>query len=298
MSGWWKSATEISAVEAEFAERLELIFGAASDAMGRVYARLKRPAGRDNLRLAGTLAGPECRYADTLRAKYSFVDRGSPSFLFAEALVPEPCFWTPQMPHFYQADVELLDGDRAVARASRIFGIRRLGAAGRTLMFEGKSWVLRGMMADELPRTDLAGWHEADAAMVVRNPNDAVCDAASRVGVLLVAELGTNEVPQIVRLRRWPAVGIVVVTGPADHDLRGEGHNAILAQRLPAGGPAPAPWAQAALVEAGAGFENLQVPRIALRPAGQLETVEEGRRRCDLLQRDLAQLGQFAGYIV
>ena len=47
--------------------------------------------------------------------------------------------------------------------------------------------------------------------MFARNPSDPLCDAASRAGVLVVAELGKIEVRQIERLRRWPAVGMIAV---------------------------------------------------------------------------------------
>jgi Glycosyl hydrolases family 2 len=295
---------ENSAGQADFGQRLEIFTGAASESMCRVYARLGPPEASSGLQIAGTLTGPRCTYAETLPAGYAFVDRGPGVFVFAEALVPEPCYWTPAMPHLYDADVQLLDRGRVVARAKRIFGLRRLGAVRHNLVFDGRTAVLRGVLAEEVPETELSAWHAAETAMLAHNPSDALCDAASRAGVLVVAELGKNEVRQIERIRRWPAVGMIAVSGGSALDLRGEGQNVLLADRLATAAPLlPAAWADAILLEttAGAAIEGLAdcpVPVLAFRHAGSLPGVADGRRHCDLLQRDLAQHGQFAGYIV
>jgi hypothetical protein len=295
---------ETSALQAEFARRLEISpFGIASESLCRVYASVKRTDLAGDLQLAGTLTGPFCRYADTLGATYAFADRGATASLFAEALVPEPCFWTPQMPHWYSAVLELREGGRVVARTERLFGMRRLTTRPHRFLSDGKNWVLRAVAADELPAAELAEWHDAETAMCVRNPSDALCDAASRVGVLVVAELGKADVGELARLRRWPAVGIVVVAANAELDLPAGG--VVRAQRLPARQPpVPAAWARAAIVDVSAGepqdshFAEWRLPVIAIRPAGQSPSVADGRRQCDRLQADLAPLGQFAGYIV
>lgn len=303
MSGWSVSATETSAVR-DFAQRLDIFFSAATESLCRVHARLEQPEGPGDFQLSGTLSGPHCKYADTLPATYAFTNRGAPSWVSAEALVPEPCFWTPQMPQLYDAEIELREGGRVVAQAKRIFGIRRLGTGRHTLIFDGKPWVLRGVVADELLHTELADWNDAQMAMCVRNPNDALCDAASREGVLLVAELGQADVGEIVRLRRWPSVGIIAVTAPRDADLRGLPQNAVLACRLPAREALqPTPWADALAVDVNPaepleGLVRSVLPVLVIRREGRVESIGAGRRRCDRLQRDLAPLGQFAGYIV
>ena len=42
----------------------------------------------------------------------------------AEAVVPDPCMWSPEMPHLYQADVEARQGDRVVAEYHGTIGLR------------------------------------------------------------------------------------------------------------------------------------------------------------------------------
>jgi hypothetical protein len=289
----------------DFHQRLELFFGASSDAISRVYARLEGVESAGDFQLAGTLTGPSCADAETLPATSRFVDRGPGESLLAEALVPEPCFWTPQTPHLYRADVQLQDSGGVVAQEKRMFGIRPLGAAGRKLIYAGKNWVLRGIAADELPKTDLAAWHNAETAMCVRNPDDALCEAASRVGVLVIADLEAAETREIRRLSRWPAVGFIVLPNDAKPERRGLGHNVVLTQRFAAAQPiSPASWAGAAMLEFAAtdelpgGLPDCPIPLIVARRSGELPSIAAGRTACDRLQRDLAVHGQFAGYIV
>ena len=289
----------------DFAQRLEIFFGETSETLCHVYARLQTSEIPPDLQLSGSLTGPSCLYAQTLPATFRWVDRGPGPSLLAEALVPEPCFWTPEMPHLYQAVVQLRQGSRVLARAERPLGIRRLGVHHRNLLYDGKRWVLRGMHGDASPASDLSPWHAADMAMIVPNPDDPLCREASRQGVLLVAELGAVDVHEIARLSRWPAVGIVTLPDLPTLDLGGLAHNLLLAQRiLPEQPLALRPWAQLACRELGRPEEFLgrtepcPVPVIALRSAGKPTSIAQGRALCDLLQRDLAGRGDFAGYMV
>lgn len=295
-------------MQTAFDDRLELFFGAATESICHVYARLATPDPARRWQLAGTLVGPACAYASTLPATYRFTDRTSPTGLLAEALVPDPCYWTPQLPHLYDVELELVEDGRVVETVRRGFGIRRLAADKRTRnwMFDGASWVLRGATAEALPQTDLGAWREAETVMCVRNPNDALCEAASRQGVLLLAKLGGNELDEVVRLRRWPAVGLIAVAASTERDLSVLGLNAQLVQQSPVGGPlVPAAWADAVMVEMSPhetelpdSLADCPLPVVVHRPAGPLSSVADGRAACDRLQRDLAPCGQFAGYIV
>jgi glycosyl hydrolase family 2 len=292
----------------DFAERLEIFFGEASDTVCHVYARLRGPEAAEGFQLYGTFVGPSCLYAETLPARFAFNDRGPGKSLLAEAIVPEPCFWTPDMPQLYQADLQLRRGDEVLASTTRLFGIRTLGASGRDLIYDNKRWVLRGVCREKLPPTDLATWREADTAMVVRNPDDELCRQASRVGVLIVADLDRCDADDIRRLSRWPAVAIVVLPGGSTMDLDGLAHNLLLAERFGPEKPVvPANWARLVLCEIGplhpsneltARLANRPVPAIAVRSAGLLSSVALGRAACDHLQRDLAGRAEWAGYIV
>jgi hypothetical protein len=286
----------------DFADRLEIFFGEASDTQCHVYARLRGPEAGQGLQLSGSLTGPTCTYAQTLPARFAFKDRGPGASVLAEAIVPEPCFWTPEMPHLYQAEVQLLQDGRALARAERPLGIRRLGVHNRHLIYDGKRWVLRGMQSGASPPIDLNSWHESDLAMIVHDPDDALCREASHMGVFVVAALEAGQLGEIARLSRWPAVGIVTLPNMPTLDSGGLAHNLLLAQRIAAEPPsAPQPWAQLAVCEMGRSddrIEPLSIPIIAFRATGGRSSVVQGRAKCDLLQRDLAGRGEFAGYIV
>ena len=104
------------------------------------------------------------------------------------------------------------DGE-IIARAERSIGIRPLGARGRDLLFDGQRFVLRGVSAAEVSNVELTAWHDAGVALVMQQIDESVLAAASRVGVLIVAELAAAEVSRLPRLARFPAVGMAVLPG-------------------------------------------------------------------------------------
>ena len=44
----------------------------------------------------------------------------------AEAVVTDPCMWSPEMPHLYHVDVEARQGEQVVAEYHGTIGLRRL----------------------------------------------------------------------------------------------------------------------------------------------------------------------------
>jgi beta-galactosidase/beta-glucuronidase len=43
----------------------------------------------------------------------------------AEAIVPDPCVWSPELPHLYEVDVEARQGERVVGEYHGMIGLRR-----------------------------------------------------------------------------------------------------------------------------------------------------------------------------
>ncbi len=314
-SDWSRLAMEnrLSAIANEdFADRLDVFFGQATDTECHVYARFLGCAAEAGLQLRGTLTGPSCAYAETLPATFRFADRGPGDSLLAEAIVPEPCFWTPDMPHQYQAEIQFCRGSEVLARASRLLGIRALGVQGRNFYYDAQRWVLRGLQSRRVETTDLNLWRAHDAVMMVENPSDDLCRQASRVGVLLAAQLDRPAPESIRRLSRWPAVGLVILPNACTIQGLGRlGPNLVFAQHFGAeqttsghvsvsiAPSAHVVWCEAARVEAFiASAAGCPLPVVACRPAGSLESVAAGRILCDRLQRDLAGQGEFAGYVV
>ena len=188
---------------------LELILGEASPIEARVYARVARDSD-NSMRLTGLIVGPECAYAHTLTSTVSFRPRRGEREIMAEALVPDPCFWTPETPYLYRVNIDLEHGG-CREHAERLFGIRPLGAKGRDLIFASRRWVLRGVSQAAAPNQDLGVWRESEAAIRVAEPTEELCAAASQIGVLVVADLSGSQADYqeaLARLSRWPAVGI------------------------------------------------------------------------------------------
>lgn len=103
---------------------IEIIVGDVTDVEARVIARYKGDA--KGVVLHGTLRGPFCTKGRTLPAELVFRDSGNVNFGQAEAVVPDPCMWTPEMPHLYQADVEARHGEELIAEYHGTIGLRRL----------------------------------------------------------------------------------------------------------------------------------------------------------------------------
>jgi hypothetical protein len=80
---------------------------------------------RELVAMHGTLRGPFCEQARTLTAEFRFRDLGPTETGCAKAIVPDPCIWSPELPHLYRADVEAKRGNEVVAEYHGMIGLRR-----------------------------------------------------------------------------------------------------------------------------------------------------------------------------
>jgi beta-galactosidase/beta-glucuronidase len=101
---------------------VEIVVGDVTDVEAHVIARYHGTM--TGVVLRGTLRGPFCENSRTLPAEFVFRELGSG--VQAEAIVPDPCMWTPEMPHLYQAHVEARQGDELIAEYHGTIGLRRL----------------------------------------------------------------------------------------------------------------------------------------------------------------------------
>ena len=111
---------------------IELEVGELSNMEARVVARFCPAAGdgqgeRERILLRGTLRGPYCELTHTLPAEYAFRDVGPGEAAAAEAVVPDPCMWSPELPHVYHADVEAVRSGQIVAEYHGQIGLRQTG---------------------------------------------------------------------------------------------------------------------------------------------------------------------------
>jgi hypothetical protein len=109
-------------------DEIEIFVGDVNDVEGQVFARVKRshsePEEGGPIVLSGTLQGPYCETARTLPAKIPFRDLAPNNKDMAIAIVPDPCVWSPELPHLYQADVEAKQGGRVIAQFHGMIGLR------------------------------------------------------------------------------------------------------------------------------------------------------------------------------
>ena len=296
-------------------DTLDVFYGAVSNVSAAVYARVPRLPEWERATLAGRVVGPECDLACSLPIEIKLVDAGPGETLLARASIPDPTYWTPYVPARYVVKVELRQGGNVIDTATRWLGIRPLGAKGSSLFLESYRWVPRGMTIRKVgggEDENLEAWKAADAAMLVEEPSDALCEAASRQGVLLVAGVRhgfTFQCVELQRLARWPAVAIACVQPHgrftlAEHSPRKAAPNILpIATHALSKETEPPEWAEGLFVAAAEKEQVAQLaathdlPIVAFRPLGEEVTVEAGRAACDRLQADLAP-GDYAGYFV
>lgn len=106
------------------ADPIEITVGDVTDVEAHVIARY---TGRESVTLCGKLRGPFCERAQTLKADFPFTEPSAAlARNVAEAVITDPCMWTPEMPHVYQVEVQAMDGNRLVAEHQAAIGLRRL----------------------------------------------------------------------------------------------------------------------------------------------------------------------------
>jgi hypothetical protein len=267
---------------------LHVFYGEANPAQARIYAQIPAESIPVGTYLAGTVVGPFCKYSRTLSASVPMIVRNGRDGALLEAIVPDPCFWTPDLPMIYR--VELRVGEATVERT---LGIRPLGTRGRQLLLNAENWVLRGFeSADD--KLNWNAWREAGLACLARNVTTDFVAAASERGILTIA---TSD-----EFAGWPAVGLVLMRHESNHQHM---RNVLKAQAFNAtDNVMPIASAQVAMVEVNDPLlfahraKGCTIPVIACRRHPEIVDVVEARKACDTLQRDLAGLGHFAGYVI
>jgi hypothetical protein len=251
--------------------------------------------------------------AETLPVSVPLVDLGAGPTLLARAAIPDPCFWSPDLPAIYDVVVELRRGGQTIATEPREVGLRALGVRGRNFYLDGKKWVLRGVLDASAEAAKLPDWQQASATLICSSTKGEILDRAlseaSQVGTLAMVEVPRGEagLRELAQLARNPSVGFAIAQRGPDGSARPSevAPNILLVQRFAVGDElVPQSWAQAFLADGDDPSRLMQIvemtelPIIVARPLSGPRPIAAARAACDVLQRDLAALGQFAGYIV
>lgn len=289
---------------------LDLFYGEATGRAARVFARLPRRDQWAGATLVGELTGPFCRHAQTLPARHRLTDAGPGPTLLARGIVPDPSFWSPELPMLYRVTLRLVRGGETLAECERSLGIRQLGPRGKDLLLEGRRWVVRGIFTASVGRgqADLPTWRSLGALGVVPGVQPAESAAASEEGVPTACLLYDRPCTATdARTAAQHAAIIMAVLDPTDDagaTLLQEHAPNILRAAMSLG-PLPK-WAQLLILSVPEGdlgqfaaqAKVLPLPILAARPQKERCSIEEARAACDVLQRDLAPYGDFAGYLV
>jgi hypothetical protein len=288
-------------------DEIEVFYGEVTQHSAQVYVRLANLPGGGEWSLAGHIRGPFCNGVRTLPLTATLVDTGVGDTLLAKSAIPDPSTWTPLSPAHYNVTVELRRHGELTECVERRIGVRTLGAGGRNLRWEAKRWVLRGICIAEQAIGELEPWREHNAVPVVSRPSDALLEQASQEGVLLAVELGIDATPADVRrISSFPAVGMAVLPPSCDDaaKLKSLAPNILFAQTMPSKSSSVAEWADFLLCDAEQPDELRQrlaksaLPIVAVRRVAEHGSFLDTRAQCDQLQRDLAAIGDFAGYVV
>lgn len=302
-------------------DQLDLFHGQLSQNRALIYARLPQPPelsdeARTDCELIGTIHGPHSARARTLPATIRFQDGGPGASWLARATLPDPCCWSPDTPHLYRVAVSLRrkSSGETLATATHEFGLRPLATHGASLFWEAKRWVLRGVSEDAADAVAMDVWRETQTALIVREPREELCTAASRQGALIVVRTSSRGERLVEELRRWAkfaAVGMVVVEAAeyAHDELKTTAPNLVIARahRLADGVELPHDVAPGELLwcdirEATptqlARLRDCSAPLVIERRVSHTQALDAARAECDRLQRDMVPYGDFAGYVV
>jgi len=291
------------------------LFHTQADAhLGQVYVRLHADVDLQayweaGWRLSGQLYGPHCSRAHTLPAKYTLVDQGSGSTMLARANLPDPCFWSAEIPALYQVTLKLAGpGQPQEQQAS--FGMRSIPIKGRQFFWNTEPWILKATSVGNLSDWTPDQCRQQSLALIVDKVEESLLEQASQLGTWIVASLQGNEADicqQLVELARWPAVCMAVIDGTISdiERLRSTAPNLILGQWVRQQADLPvAEWSQFVFSDFttpkdfSPSLEGCSLPVVAVRSVNTMRSVEEAVQACQELENDLAKAEELAGYVI
>ncbi|MCA9177317.1 MAG: hypothetical protein KDB14_22665 [Planctomycetales bacterium] len=317
---------------------LELFWGHVTNNSARIYARIPLEQAKSaEARLSGQVTGPLCESSRTLPASLPLRFLGSDPTPLACAEVPDPTFWSPELPALYRVDVEVTAGHGLRNVETRWLGLKRFGAKGPSWFNDGRRAVIRAAQCSigEVNRELAAEWLESRMSplLVVDRFDPSLSDyleGAARWGLPLLIALTSrssecvNTVRQLAQSPFQAATTMLLIPSDAiseaDADaVRKVRGNLPLVACLPvdtisiAGDPCEArstnqgshthraDWADAWLIDESAA-ETFRDPARPVMIYRHTETsftgAAEPRRECERLQRDCTHAGDFAGYVI
>jgi hypothetical protein len=302
-----------------------VVYECRGEASARVYfvAAPTTDIDRETLstfRITGHIIGPTCLYSSTLQARIPLTHRGittwgGRSAVSAEAVVPDPCYWSSELPFLYRAVGTIAGAEQGGIAWDEKFGMRAVDVVKNKFALNGKIWVPRSVRRSVvLGDAPLSLWRETDTTMSADDPDENLLTEASRTGVYVIARIGVPELEapgQLRKVAKYPAAliaGLNVLVNPDPALVR----SVVLAvESCPMPNYLISGWddeepAKAYVLES-SGVRNpyniaekvlsKSSPVLVQRNTGK-RTLVDARKACDELQADLAEICDPAGYIV
>lgn len=257
--------------------------------------------------LSGDIYGPVCKGSQTLPSRATIVDTSSQGALTASATVLDPTPWTPELPATYLATVHVsIDGDSPLT-CNHQFGFKSLEIRNDSFYVNQRRFVprlaqlnLQGLDASDL--LDIV--KEEHLCLAVSHPAHDLLRLATEQGCWVVILLDGSEDPAtVLSWCKHPACFAVVLTTEASIQLLNPLQNQIGAYTMLGQQVSPgqdiSDLVQFVTVEASElnVVESTKKPVVVTRNDNGV-SIENGRRGCELIQRDTAMTGDFAGYAV
>jgi beta-galactosidase/beta-glucuronidase len=89
--------------------------------------------------MTGQIRGPYCDGSRTLPAKIEFRASKRRDAVQVEAILPDPCLWSLELPHVYHVEVEARRAGQLVAEYHGQIGLRRSQARQRDILIPKRS---------------------------------------------------------------------------------------------------------------------------------------------------------------
>ncbi|MFM8635868.1 MAG: hypothetical protein ACKOEX_13850 [Planctomycetia bacterium] len=285
--------------------RIDVILGRSDDMRAEVYVRATGLPATDSAPvITGTITGPESRLAITLPTVASLADLGPgpDGSAVARAILTEPGYWTPDLPHRYRLTATVAAGGATLATCDRRIGLRRLGVRGRSLWLEGRRWVPRGVACSP-GEFDPSPLRATITAAVLDDASEDVCRHADETGVAIIARCSGDPLAACHRWAEHPSVMLMVLPRSLDTPrpetlaavLRSIKGTMLMAADADGSRPPPPmpPGIDCLIVSLAAGAvphdawrQPPALPVLASRPADG--DMAARRAACDHLQADLA----------
>jgi hypothetical protein len=243
--------------------------------------------------------GPYSDFSKTLTADSMIKLAVTPGTV--EALIVEPCYWTPRLPFWYDLRLTLKFSDGSMREEVLPIGIERFYCDRRNFLLEGKRVVLRGLSIDAPTNEQLEAARKYETALMVKYATEEICQQASRLGIPLAVDLRGDDAATNTFLDWYSAVTLVLLTTDQVDALRLR--NVPVAIGVDAASDEPAVECDAYAIELLPGERppqwtmRCERPVIAIRknPETAISTARAG---CDKLQAELAPEFDLAGYFV